>query len=95
MVSAQSTRQVVLEALGDITKASVKQDRWQRITIAVCCGPSMADSKGEMKTWVGAEPAAEIKHESISADRYALNPAALFLFSSGKEAMMPGRMLIR
>lgn len=51
---------------GDITKAGVKVNKWQRVTVAVSCTTAGGGGKGEMKTWVGAEAGADIKHESIT-----------------------------
>jgi len=80
---------------GDSSKAKLEVNKWKRLVVSVNCSQK-ANEKGEMRTWVGTEPAAVIREESIVAnERFALDASALYLFSSGQSAMMPGGVAIR
>ena len=80
---------------GDISKAKLELNRWKRVVIAVNCSQN-ANTKGEMRTWIGTESAAVVREDSIVAnERFALDSSALYLFSSGQSAMMPGGVAVR
>ena len=84
----------VLGYFGD-AKASVKADRWQRVAVSVKCSADIK-SKGEMLTFVDAVPGAVVKAEAISANgRFAIDPAAFFVFSSSQSAMMSRTIAVR
>ena len=52
--------------------------------------------KGVIKTWVDSVPVAELKHAALTQDgRFAIEASALYLLSSQKPGMMPGRVCIR
>ena len=84
----------VLGYFGD-TKAHVKANRWHRVAVSVkCCADSK--QKGEMLTYVDAVPGAVVKSEAISANgRFAIDPAAFFVFSSSQAAMMTRTIAVR
>jgi hypothetical protein len=70
-------------------------NRWHRVAVSVKCA-SDAKQKGELLTWVDAVGGAVVKSEAISANgRFALDPAALYLFSSAQSAMMSRTVAIR
>ncbi len=80
---------------GDTTKARVKKGQWQRVVISVNC-PDDANTKGEMRTWVGVEPGVILKEEAFAAnERFAIDPENLYFFSSAQSSMMPGNIAIR
>lgn len=80
---------------GDILKAKVEVGTWRRVVVSVSCADAQ-NEKGEMRTWVGTETGVVLKEESIVAnERFAIDPAGLFLFSSSQSAMMPGNIAIR
>ncbi len=80
---------------GDTSKARVEQGLWKRVTVAVQC-TDKKEEKGELRTWVGAEPAVVIKEDTITAnDRFALDPDGLYLFSSAKPEMMTASIAVR
>lgn len=87
----------VFGTFGDVAKCRVLSGAWQRIVVAVKCASQGARvKKGELRSYVGAEPAAVVRHERIAAnERFALRSDGLFLFSSRSERMMPGRLLLR
>jgi len=79
---------------GDTTKAKVEKSKWKRLVISVNCGDE--DQKGLIRTWVDSVPCAVVQHEEIIKDgRFALDPDALFLFSSKNHSMMPGHVQVR
>jgi uncharacterized membrane protein YgcG len=79
---------------GDITKAKVEKGVWKRVVISVKCASS--GDKGTLSTWVDTEQGVVLQDDSITADdRFAIDPASFFLFSSAKAAMMPGKIAIR
>jgi hypothetical protein len=80
---------------GDTSRAAVKTGGWKRVVIAVNCVED-ANAKGELRTWVGTEPGVILKEDAFNAnDRFAIDPASFFLFSSANPAMMPGNIAIR
>lgn len=84
----------ILGYFGD-AKASVKADRWHRVAISVKCSTD-SKAKGEMLTYVDAVPGAVVKSEVISANgRFAIDPKALFVFSSSQHMMMNRTVAIR
>jgi hypothetical protein len=84
----------ILGSFGDVLKRRVQTDRWHRITMAVTCAP--AGNKGEFKTWVEDASMASLQHEMlVEGERFTIDPDGLFLFSSGKQEMMPGKLLVR
>ena len=85
----------VLGTFGDVTKCRLKANRWHRVTVSVKCATD-AKQKGEMLTWIDAATGAVLKSDSIiSNGRFALDPSALFLFSSSQHAMMARTVAIR
>ena len=49
-----------------------------------------------MRTWVNTDAGVVIKEDAFTAnDRFAIDPDNLYLFSSGQNAMMPGKISIR
>ena len=61
-----------------------------------CSTDPKQDPKGELLTWIDAVGSATVRSEIIAANgRFALDPAAFFLFSSGQEAMMSRTVAIR
>ncbi|KAJ8602501.1 hypothetical protein CTAYLR_001253 [Chrysophaeum taylorii] len=87
----------VLGTYGDVAKCRVEVGVWERVVVAVKCASQGARvKKGELRTYVGAEPAAVVRHERIAAnERFALRSDGLFLFSSRSDRMMPGNILVR
>ena len=84
----------VLGTFGDTMDKSVQPGRWCRVTIAVRC--TGKNEKGELRTWVDAEPMCVLKDNQIMENgRFALDPDSLFLFSSARASMMPGGVSIR
>ena len=54
-----------------------------------------AGNKGELKTWVDTNPGCVVKTEAVMANgRFSIDLDALYLFSSGNAAMMPGHSTI-
>jgi hypothetical protein len=85
----------ILGSFGDISKAQVKLNRWHRVSVSVKCS-SDPKQKGELLTWIDAASSGTMRSETIAANgRFALDPAALFLFSSGQGAMMGRTVAIR
>ena len=79
-------------SFGDTAKAKVEAGAWKRIVISVKCCAKGQGNKGEMRTWVDAEPCVVIKDESmVEEGRFSIDPEnGIFVFSSGKGTMMPG-----
>ena len=85
----------VFGTFGDITKARVAVDTWTRVVITAKCTAEDAE-KGELRTWVNAEPGIVVKDGAIrSGERFAIDAEGLFLFSSKTTSMMPGNVLVR
>lgn len=85
----------IFGTFGDTTKARVEVDAWKRVVVSCKCVESKTE-KGEMRTWIGTEPGIVVKEDNFSSnDRFAIDPAAFYLFSSGQSAMMPGKILVR
>ena len=85
----------VFGTFGDTTKAKVEVNMWKRVVVAVKCVEGK-DEKGELRTWVNTEAGVVVKEDSISAnDRFSIDPDGFFLFSSGQNVMMPGKISIR
>ena len=79
-------------SFGDTAKAKVEAGAWKRVVISVKCCAKGQGNKGEMRTWVDAEPCVVIKDESmVEEGRFSIDPEnGIFVFSSGKGTMMPG-----
>lgn len=85
----------VFGTFGDITKARVGVGSWTRVVVTVKCTADDAE-KGELRTWVNAEPGIVVKDGAIrSGERFAIDADALYLFSSKNSSMMPGNVLVR
>jgi hypothetical protein len=79
---------------GDTLKARLEVGQWKRLVISVRCADG--GGKGEMRTWIDAEPGVVLKDEAIVAnERFSLDPDSLFLFSAGQLSLMPGNIAIR
>eukprot|EP00961_Rhodomonas_salina_P008564 116619-Rhodomonas_salina.2 len=56
---------------------------WHRVCVAVKCGNGK--EKGELQTWVDGQQSVTLQSEAIvQNDRFALDPVALYLFSSNQ-----------
>jgi hypothetical protein len=85
----------IFGTFGDVTKAKIDINSWKRVVVSVKCVESKTE-KGEMRTWIGTESGIVVKEDAFSSDdRFAIDPDALYLFSSGQSAMMPGKISIR
>jgi hypothetical protein len=80
---------------GDTTKARLDVGCWRRVVVSVKCVEG-ANEKGEMRTWVNTEAGAVLKEDLIVAnERFAIDPSALYFFSSSQSSMMPGNIAVR
>ena len=85
----------VLGTFGDVTKARVRPNRWHRVAVSVKCTDD-AKVKGEVLTWVDATSGAVVRSEAVTCNgRFAIDPSALFLFSSAQPAMMNRTIAVR
>ena len=80
---------------GDASQThKVDNNRWHRVVVSVRC---VNEGKGEMKTWIDSKPCAVVKKDAfLNEGRFALDIDNFFyLFSSSKQNMMAGGVLLR
>eukprot|EP00457_Paulinella_chromatophora_P000002 gb/GEZN01000002.1/.p1 GENE.gb/GEZN01000002.1/~~gb/GEZN01000002.1/.p1 ORF type:complete len:6816 (+),score=1425.09 gb/GEZN01000002.1/:114-20561(+) len=78
---------------GDISKHRLSPGKWQRVVVTVKC---VATGKGEVHAYLDTHSLGVAKKELITTDgRFAIDPDALYLFSSSKADLMPGGVALR
>eukprot|EP00808_Paulinella_micropora_P006835 g75373.t1 len=78
---------------GDVSKHKVSTGKWHRLVISVVAAEK---GKGVYRAFLDTHPMGTAQKELISANgRFALDPEHLFMFSSSKEELMPGKVALR